>query len=122
MYRYVASLPRDAVLVELPFGDASWELRYVYYSTAHWRPLLNGYSGGFPESYLRMRAYLDDPRRAPNDAWVALSASGATHLVLHSHAYRGEEGREVRDWLEAHGAQVVAEFGPSAVFRLPPAT
>jgi hypothetical protein len=119
VYRYVTSLPADAVLLEFPFGDVSWELRYVYYSTAHWRPLVNGYSGGFPESYLRLRGYLDDPFRAPNDAWDALKGSGATHVILHGHAYRGDEASQVRSWLEGHGARVVAEFGPSAVFRLP---
>lgn len=118
VYRYLASLPPGAVLVELPFGDVSWELRYVYYSAAHWHPLINGYSGGFPESYLRMRAHLDDPRRAPDDAWEALRRSGATHVVLHSQTYRGDEASEIRTWLEGHGALAVAAFGQSAVFRL----
>lgn len=119
VYRYVDGLPADTVLVELPFGDTTWELRYVYYSTVHWRPLVNGYSGGFPASYLRLRSRLDDPRRAPAEAWQALSASGATHLVLHEMAYEPTELDEIRRWLLTHGAEPLARFGSSVVYRLP---
>jgi hypothetical protein len=118
-YLWARTLPTDAVLLELPFGDPSWELRYVYYSTVHWRPLVNGYSGGFPESYLRLRAYLDDPRRAPKDSLEALLKSGATHVVLHEAAYREPELSEVRRWLEARGVREVARFGPDRVYALP---
>lgn len=119
LYRHIAALPSGTVLVELPFGDTSWELQYVYYSTVHWRPLLNGYSGGFPDSYLTLRSYLDDPRRAPAEAWSALRGSGATHLVLHELAYRAPELAEVRGWLEANGAQPLERFGASVLYQLP---
>ena len=119
VYRFVdGTLPADAVLVELPFGDNSWELRYVYYSTVHWRRLVNGYSGGFPESYLRLRSYLDDPRRAPNDAYEALANSGATHLVLHLAAYRPEEQAEVQAWVESRGLRPMAVFGDDILYAL----
>jgi hypothetical protein len=118
VYHFVKTLPADSVLAELPFGDSSWELRYVYYSTVHWRPLVNGYSGGFPESYLRLRSYLDDPRRAPNDAYDALQRSGATHVVLHTAAYREAELAEVRGWLESRGLRPLADFGEDLVYQL----
>ena len=119
LYRYVAGLPADTVLVELPFGDTSWELQYVYYSTVHWRPLLNGYSGGFPASYLTLRSYLANPRRDPEAAWQALAASDATHLVLHEHAFTAQDLSFLRAWLDAHGVPQLARFGPAVVYRLP---
>jgi hypothetical protein len=118
LYRYVAGLPQDAVLVELPFGDTSWELQYVYYSTVHWRPLLNGYSGGFPASYLTLRSYLANPRRDPDAAWQALADSDATHLVLHEHAFAAGELAFLRAWLDGHGAAPLSRFGPSVVYAL----
>jgi len=34
-----------SVLVELPIGQPDYDLRAMYYSTMHWRGLVNGYSG-----------------------------------------------------------------------------
>ncbi len=58
VYARVAALPDGAVITELPFGDAAWEIRYVYYSAAHWKPITNGYSGSFPPAYKRRVARL----------------------------------------------------------------
>lgn len=118
-YRAIARLPATAVLVELPFGDTTWELRYVYYSTVHWHPLVNGYSGGFPASYLRTRSFLDDPRRDPTGAWQALIDSGATHLALHEQAYDAAELMTLRRWLEAQGAHAVLRESASVLYELP---
>jgi len=52
IYRFAATLPRDAVLVELPFGDLAYEIRYTYFTALHGRRVLNGYSGILPPSYL----------------------------------------------------------------------
>src|SRR5207253_536489 len=47
----------DAVIVEYPTSDrpqpnmALHDATYMFYSTAHWQKLLNGYSGFFPASY-----------------------------------------------------------------------
>ena len=47
----VAALPAGTAITEFPFGDAAWEIRYVYYAAAHWKPITNGYSGSFPPRY-----------------------------------------------------------------------
>ncbi len=51
-YRHVLLRPADTVLLELPFGDVAWDLRYVYYAGLHGRRIVNGYSGYFPDGYL----------------------------------------------------------------------
>jgi hypothetical protein len=72
------------VLVEVPFypGFEAFENgEYVLNSTAHWRPLMNGYSGFTPMSY-RRRA--DAFWFFPED-WAirAIHDEGATHVMVH---------------------------------------
>ncbi len=52
VYEALAGQP-DAVLLELPLiaPDVAREPIYMYFSTFHWHPLVNGYSGFSPQSY-----------------------------------------------------------------------
>jgi hypothetical protein len=84
-YRTLATLD-DVVVFEWPV-TVPWRLydmrdvRYMYRSLAHWRPLLNGYSGNYPRSYqtllLEMRAF------PYTSALNYLRERGATVLVVH---------------------------------------
>ena len=51
LYRAVANLPATAAVAELPLGEPAFDVRYMFYSTTHWRRLVNGYSGGEPAAY-----------------------------------------------------------------------
>ena len=119
VYAYLATLPRGTVIAEFPFGPTGWELRYVYYSTVHWHPIVNGYSGYFPDGYFRRASRLLAPLKDPAAAWAALLEGGTTHVVLHEWAYRGDRARPVREWLASRGARVVATFDRDLVFVLP---
>ena len=120
IYRAVASLSARAVLAEFPFGEEQYDLRYMLYSSAHWRPLVNGYSGGFPRSHAVNRAALGRVLDDPDTAWRVLTASGATHAVVHEHVFAGDGGPRVSAWLEGCGAREVAESGGDRLFELPP--
>jgi hypothetical protein len=104
VYHEAARLPRDAVILELPLGLPDFDLRAVYYSTAHWRPLINGYSGFFPPHYPLLLSALTDITRHTELSWQALRATGATHVILHDTAYLGDEGVRLSAWLRAAGA------------------
>jgi hypothetical protein len=119
VYRYARTLPPDAVLVEFPVGTWVYEIRYVYYSTEHWRRLINGYSGVFPISYGLRVQVLRDVQTYPDFAWQALVKSGATHAIVHEGAYKAGGGAAVSQWLVSRGAPLVAEFGQDRVFALP---
>lgn len=120
VYREVAALPEGSVLVELPFGAFTYEFRYMFYSTQHWKPLLNGYSGYFPLSYDQRRAVLARVSRDPSRAWSALAASGATHAIVHEAFYADEEGTFTNRWLEQHGARLLGTFEYDRLYELPP--
>jgi len=119
-YRHVLLMPADTVLLELPFGDQAWDLRYVYYAGLHGRRIVNGYSGYFPDGYLARAARLAGIWTNHDAAWTAASTAGATHLLVHERAYVPLEGPAVSTWAQSHGARLVAEFSDGdKLFVLP---
>jgi hypothetical protein len=120
VYRLVASLPKDCVLVEFPLGDIFKEIQYTYAAGYHRRPIVNGYSGFFPLPYRKLRFALENPVE-PEMRWSALLASGATYAVVHEGDFRDSgEGRRVSDWLRDNGSREVATVMDHHVFLLPP--
>jgi hypothetical protein len=119
VYRFIDALPASASLAELPFGEVAFDARYMFYSTLHWRPLANGYSGGGPPEYSVLADDLKDALRRPEPAWQALIASGVSHVVVHEASYADERGSQVSGWLRAHGAREVAAIASDHVFVLP---
>ena len=119
VYRYVAAeLPASAVLIELPFGEVAFDVRYMFYSTLHWRPLVNGYSGGAPDDYGVLTERIKDALSDPDPAWQSVLASGATHAIVHEASYANGRGALVSRWLASRGARQVAMFGDDHVFIL----
>ncbi len=84
VYSLLAREPGSVVLVETPFypPEGAFEnAHYMLNSTAHWRPLMNGYSGYLPESYRQISARF---WRFPEaDAIQAMREAGATHVMVH---------------------------------------
>jgi hypothetical protein len=111
VYARVKSLPPGTAMTEFPFGDAAWEIRYVYYSAAHWKPITNGYSGGFPPRYKERVARLQRIARDPEAAWKSLKDSGSTHAVVHRNAFaNAADADTVENWLKTHGATELERF------------
>jgi hypothetical protein len=119
IYADVARLPKEAVLIELPIGAPAHDVRAVFYSTTHWRALVNGYSGAQPRDYSARAAALRDAPTRPEVAWAVLLASQATHVLNHEDAWPRPLGRPVSEWLTAHGARRVASVGSDVLFGLP---
>ena len=84
VYTLLAREPGPVVLAEVPFypAHAAFEnAEYVLNSTAHWRPLLNGYSGYTPASYRRLAWILwYFPREG---AITEMRQAGVTHVMVH---------------------------------------
>jgi hypothetical protein len=88
VYGLLASEPGPVVLAEQPFFPR-WAIfqnsHYVLASTAHWRPLMNGYSGYTPETYQK---YADAFWYFPTDwAIQAMKDAGVTHVMVHPAAF-----------------------------------
>jgi hypothetical protein len=118
VYREMARQPPDSVLLELPIGQPDYDLRAMYYSTAHWRPLVNGYSGFFPPHYGLLAAALSETGRHPDVSQQALRDSGATHAIVHEGAYLGAEGAQASELLRDGGAVEILRDGSDILFLL----
>jgi hypothetical protein len=119
VYRFVAALPPSTAIVELPLGETAFDVRYMFYSTRHWKPLVNGYSGSVPQDYAFLSVALEDALQAPDRAWRLLLDSRATHGIVHEAYYAGDRGARMSALLRARGAHEVAAFGADHVFELP---
>ena len=90
IYKLLTAEPR-VVLAEVPFYPrrAAFEnAEYVLNSTAHWRPLMNGYSGYTPASYA---AYAEVFWYFPREhAIQAMRAAGVTHVMVHPARFGSE--------------------------------
>ena len=78
-----------AVVVELPLGEPAFDIRYMFYSTGHWRRLVNGYSGGAPLAYEFLSEALKDVVDPARPRLAGLVDSSATHAVVHEGSYDG---------------------------------
>jgi hypothetical protein len=121
IYARLAALPAGSVITHFPFGDAAWEIRYVYYAAAHWKPITNGYSGGFPPTYKALVARLRDVAVEPEAAWRALLDTRTTHVVVSQAAFADPARADaVRLWLMSHHALVVEQLPDGdTLFALP---
>ena len=112
LYRVLARLP-PGIVIEFPTpkpGTPPYhDPRFTYLSTFHWKPLLNGYSGFYPPSYLRRLVRLAD---FPDEASVAsLRRENVTYVIVHEDGYRAGEYAQVLEHLLRLGLTPVAE-GP----------
>ena len=118
VYRWILPLDPGAVLVEFPFGDLAYELRYMFFSSTHGRRMLGGYSGVFPVSYTARRTWLEHPLTQPDEAWMALA--GATHAIVHTAAWPDDTGDRIARWLQQEGARELGRSDGARVFELLP--
>ena len=82
VYAWIARQPDVRALVELPLRRNWRENVAMYYSTLHWRPIANGYSGYEPASH---REIAESIRYVPDHAGLELLRSlGITHVLIHT--------------------------------------
>jgi hypothetical protein len=83
VYRWLAGITVPGAVMEWPLGD-HFDFEYEFRSTAHWKPLLNGYSGFGPPEYREIRS-LVSRSPIPDGIWRQTARLGAALLVFHPH-------------------------------------
>jgi hypothetical protein len=97
VYRWLATVPLRGAVVEWPLGF-EFDPEHVFRSTAHWKPLVNGYSGFAPPAYNALHGLLDG-RRIPDTVWNAMRRLGGSVLLFHPTEMRDETVRAHADVL-----------------------
>lgn len=125
VYRWLATQPRSVVL-EVPVARADRlhsisDGLYMFNSTWHWQPILNGYSGFFPRSFIELA---ERTRTFPDDASIDyLRQREVDLIVIHGSLMTAEEFGDMSAALLARrDMQAMAQFeehmGADVVFRL----
>lgn len=128
VYDWLARQPEGPVM-EFPAGDIRRDARSMYWSTRHWKPLVQGYSDFVPPAHARLiEASYGDLRRAngttaKNVSHVhagnigLLREFGVRYVVLHRQGYKREDWPAVIARIEATGAvEPAGEFGEATVY------
>jgi hypothetical protein len=124
IYRVLARQPRGVVaefpvprVDALPGDDA----KYAYMSTFHWFPLVNGYSGIYPRSYLsrleRLRTFPDET------SMTQLRRDGVRYVIVHGSSFTAPAFSELRARLRDGGALTeLGSFddwdGPAVLYQM----
>ena len=118
VYRWLQRKELNGPIIELPFNQ-SQALKYMYHSTYHWLPLVNGASGYAPASYAQLQAELTD---LPSPQAIGLLRSlGVKGVVLHTDQLdESEVTRWEHEKLADLGIEEIAQFGPDVVYQLRP--
>ena len=125
VYRWLAAQPRS-VVAEVPFARADSlhsisDGLYMFNSTWHWQPIVNGYSGFFPNTFLELAL---NTERFPDDVSIAyLKRRGVDLIVVHGSLLPPDDfGEMTASLLARTDVEAVAKFeaqgGADLVFRL----
>jgi hypothetical protein len=105
-YSVLARSPRGAV-AEFPFyGERiafPLHTQYMLFSTAHWMPLVNGYSDVIPRDFREAAAVLDS--FPSNDAFIVLARHRVRYITIHWDMF-GPRRDDIRRRLEPYAANL----------------
>jgi hypothetical protein len=96
LYAWLARQPRG-VIVELPLPRLEAlpgaDARFTYMSIFHWMPMMNGYSGYYPPSYVQLLVRLRQFPAAPSVE--ALWWYRVRYLIVHTYFYAPDQAEAV---------------------------
>jgi len=115
--RWLASAPRGPVL-ELPWDEAHDGAAYVFWSTAHWQPLVNGWGGFEPPGNFGL-GLLGKRWPAPGVA-RALRGAGVRYVVVHTEALTDGQRERLGSTPLPEGVSLAADLPPDRVYEIDP--
>jgi hypothetical protein len=87
IFERIAGVPGVGAVLHLPIPDVPFDAHYMYFSIAHWRPIVNGFSGYEPPIWLEVK------RRVEHELFDAstldyLHDLGVTHVSVHPYLFK----------------------------------
>ena len=98
VYVWLAKQPGDFPILEIPLPSRPEEVwrdaAYVYFSTYHWKKLVNGYSGFIPPGYTRL--YQEELRGFPSKETLSrIQQLGVQYVIIHLTYYPQPEREKI---------------------------
>jgi len=124
VYLWLASQQDDIAVVELPLYTLTrehWvEARRMYYSTYHWKNLVNGYAAFYPDSYLQIAQELQDFPSVRS--LELLQGLGVDHIILHQAEFAEEQWQSIKESIPRLSPYLteVHRSGDDYAYRLSP--
>ena len=121
VYQRLATLPAGPV-AEFPYwyqrSDFPRHASYMLNSTAHWFPLVNGYSDHIPADFRRNVTPLSSfPSR---ESFSILGAAGARYVIFHTHLYDARSRARLTDRLASYSTYLrpIAQEGSVWLYEI----
>lgn len=107
-------LPNDGLFQRPRFDDSVYLLR----STAHWKPLVNGYAGTEPQAYAKVREAMKD---FPSDESITLLRSmGVRRVLVHLRGFGPNRRKAIEERLPSYsGLRLSARFDDDLALEIP---
>ncbi len=117
VYRWLSRQEGDFAVVELPMPSSPprvyMEARYMYWSTFHWKKLVNGYSGFFPSDYWEINRVMQE---FPSEKSIALlEGFGVKYAIIHAKRFGRERWLSMKERLSS--LPHVISFGTDHVYE-----
>jgi hypothetical protein len=125
VYRWLAAAPFSGAIVHWPLSTDP-DVEHTFRSTAHWKPVVNGYSGFGPPAYQELVELLAQ-KPIPEGIWARMEEAGASVLVFHPLEIEDADARlayvrALREGVRSEKAVALRGFGDGPardfVFRL----
>ena len=121
IYQHVKELPTEATLIELPLGrgpserELETEAQALYYSTFHWHPIVNGYSGFTPRAKIELSYVIAESD--PETVISALKSFGVQYILAHEDKLNEDEKKKLR-FLEGKEVILIAREGTDILYKV----
>ncbi|MDD5530061.1 MAG: hypothetical protein PHX21_08540 [bacterium] len=115
VYKWLAKEEGDFPIIELPM---CYEPQYMYYSTCHWKKLVNGCIGFFPPGY-NLTTHLMD--KFPSEKSIRLLKNlKVKYIIIHPRLYEKEDWEKMSKQFSLYENEVclVKNFNPDLVYKL----
>ena len=120
VYQWLAAQPDNTSILELPinqeFGNV--QFLYLYYSTYHWKDLVNGFDGGFqPPNYPDLVSVVNG---FPSPESLELVRQyGVSYVIVHSAFLNTSEWQKMKEYIgDSPEVRLVEAFGSDYVYQV----
>jgi hypothetical protein len=114
---WLASAPRGPVL-ELPWTDEGDGALYVYWSTVHWQPMVNGWGAFAPRDNFGLGVL---GVRWPTEYTAGVyRKTGIRYVVVHTDRVTPGQRRRLFEDPPPYAVRLAAEMGPDRIYVIDP--